>query len=53
MGTVFRLTGDSVIPTAGARLIRAADYARLVEARDLLAAAHERADAIRVEAEAA
>jgi len=53
MGTVFRLTGDSVIPAAGARLIRAADYARLVEARDLLAAAHERADAIRVEAEAA
>ena len=53
MDAVFRLTGDAIVPPPGARVIRAADYCRLIEAEHLLAAAHERADAIRAEAEQA
>lgn len=53
MGAMFRLTGDAVAPVPGSRVIRADDYSRLIEARDVLAAARERADAILTEAEAA
>lgn len=53
MGAMFRLTGDAVVPVPGSRVIRADEYSRLIEARDMLAAARERADAIRAEAEAA
>lgn len=46
MGAVFRLTGNTVMPAPGVRVLRAADYARLVEANDVLAAARERAAAM-------
>ena len=36
MGAVFRLTGNTVMPAPGVRVLRAADYARLVEANDVL-----------------
>jgi len=51
MGAVFRLTGNSVMPAPGVRVLRAADYARLLEANDVLAAARERAAAMAAEAE--
>ena len=51
MGTVFRLTGDAVQPAPGVRILRADEYSRLLEAGALLAAARERAEAIRAEAE--
>ena len=51
MGTVFRLTGDGVHPAPGVRILRADEYSRLLEAGALLAAARERAEAIRAEAE--
>ena len=35
MGAVFRLTGNTVMPAPGVRVLRAADYARLVEANDV------------------
>lgn len=53
MGTVFRMTGDAVVPAPGVRILRAEEYSRLIEARNLLAAARERAAAIRAEAEEA
>jgi len=53
MGAVFRLTGNSVMPAPGVRVLRAADYARLLEANDVLAAARERAAAMAAEAEKA
>lgn len=53
MGAVFRMTGDVVTPGSGTRVLHAGEYSRLVEARDLLAAARERADAILAEAERA
>lgn len=53
MGAVFRLTGNTVMPAPGVRVLRAADYARLVEANDVLAAARERAAAMAAEAEKA
>ena len=31
MDAVFRLTGDAIVPPPGARVIRAADYCRLIE----------------------
>ena len=52
-GAVFRLTGNTVMPAPGVRVLRAADYARLVEANDVLAAARERAAAMAAEAEKA
>ncbi len=42
MGTLFRLTGDSVRPSAGTRVLKAADAAALLEANALLDAARER-----------
>ncbi len=51
MGTMFRLTGDAVLPAPGVRVLRADDYSRLLEAGALLAVARERAEAIRAEAE--
>lgn len=53
MGTMFQLTGDAVVPAPGVRVLRAEEYARLLEAGDLLAAARGRAEAIRAEAEEA
>ena len=52
MGTVFRLMGDTIAPHPGTRLLRAEEYSRLLEAGELLAAARDRAEAIRAEAEA-
>lgn len=53
MGTVFRLMGDTIAPHPGTRLLRAEEYSRLLEAGELLAAARDRAEAIRAEAEEA
>lgn len=53
MGTLFRLTADTVLPPAGARVIKAAEVARLLEANEVLEAARERAAAIVREAETA
>lgn len=53
MGAVFRLTGNAVMPAPGVRVLRAAEYAHLVEANDVLAAARERAAAMAAEAEKA
>ena len=53
MGTVFRMTGDAVVPAPGVRILRAEEYSRLIEARNLLPAARERAAPIRAEAEEA
>ena len=49
MGTVFRLMGDTIAPHPGTRLLRAEEYSRLLEAGELLAAARDRAEAIRAE----
>lgn len=51
MGTVFRLTGDKVLPAAGQRIIKAGDVALLLEAQDILDQARERAANIILEAE--
>ena len=53
MGPVFRLTEHAVTPAPGVRVLRMADYARLMEANEVLAAAKEQAAAIRSEAEKA
>ena len=53
MGTVFRLMGDTIAHHPGTRLLRAEEYSRLLEAGELLAAARDRAEAIRAEAEEA
>lgn len=53
MGAVFRLTAGSVAPRPGARVLRADEFSRLVEASGLLAAAGEHAEAVRVAAEEA
>lgn len=53
MGAVFRLTGNMVTPAPGLRVLRAADYARLVEANDILAAVRQRAAAMAEDAEKA
>ena len=42
MGTLFRLTGDSVCPSAATRVLKAEDAAALLEANALLDAARER-----------
>lgn len=46
MGSLFQLTADTILPPAGARIIKAADAATLLSANALLAAARERADGI-------
>lgn len=51
MGSLFRLTADTVLPQAGARIIKAADTASFLEANALLEAARERANAIIRDAE--
>ena len=53
MGPVFRLTGHTVTPAPGVRVLRMTEYARLVEANEALAAAKEQAAIIRGEAEQA
>ena len=53
MGAVFQLMGNTVVPSPGVRVLHAADYARLVEANELLAAARDRAESIQAEAERA
>lgn len=53
MDSLFRLSADTVLPPAGARIIKAADAARLVEANAILDDARERAAAIVREAERA
>ena len=45
--------GDTIAPHPGTRLLRAEEYSRLLEAGELLAAARDRAEAIRAEAEEA
>ena len=53
MGTLFQLTGNHVLPAPGVRVLRAADYASLVEANRLLAMAEQRAAAMAADAEKA
>lgn len=53
MDSLFRLSADTVLPPVGARIIKAADAARLVEANAILDDARERAAAIVREAERA
>lgn len=53
MGSLFRLTRDTVFPPAGARIVKAADAASLFAANELLAAARERAADIVRDAEIA
>ena len=53
MGSLFRLTADTVLPPAGTRILKAAEAARLVEANALLEQARERAAALVHEAECA
>ena len=50
MGPMFRLTGHTVTPAPGVRVLRMADYARLVEANRVLEAAQQQAAAILDEA---
>jgi type III secretion protein L len=51
MGCVFRLTKDMILPSAGQRVLKAADAALLLEARNILDAAEKRAEEIIHEAE--
>ncbi len=53
MGTLFQLTGNHVLPAPGVRVLRAADYASLVDANRLLAMAEQRAAAMAADAEKA
>ena len=53
MGSLFQLTGNHVLPAPGVRVLRAADYASLVEANRLLAMAEQRAAAMASDAEKA
>ena len=53
MGAVFQLTGNGIVPAPGVRVLRAGEYARFVEAGQILAAAREQAAAMRDEAERA
>ncbi|WP_297218882.1 HrpE/YscL family type III secretion apparatus protein [uncultured Desulfovibrio sp.] len=53
MGTLFQLTGNHVLPAPGVRVLRAVDYASLVEANRLLAMAEQRAAAMASDAEKA
>lgn len=51
MGAMFRLIPHTVAPAPGTRVLRVEDYAFLVEAEDLLAAARRQAEEIRAAAE--
>ena len=42
MGSLFRLTGDTVTPSAGTRVLKASEAAVLLEAYAVLDAARER-----------
>ena len=42
MGSLFRLTGDTVTPSAGTRVLKASEAAVLLEANAVLDAARER-----------
>ena len=53
MGAVFQLTANGIVPAPGVRVLRAEEYARFVEAGQVLAAAREQAAAMRDEAEKA
>ena len=53
MGTMFRLTSDSICPAAGTKLLKAEEYGLLLEANALLEAARTKADAMAREAEEA
>lgn len=52
MGQLALSRGLTVTPPPGARVLKAADYARLLEAEDILAEARREADAIRAAAQA-
>lgn len=41
MGSLFRLTGDTVTPSAGTRVLKASEAAVLLEANAVLDAARE------------
>ena len=51
MGSMFRLTKDTVLPPAALRVLKAADAATLHSSQQILDAARERAEAIVREAE--
>lgn len=51
MGALLQLTGDVVRPAPGTRILKAEETSRLLEAEAILQAAHERAEAIKAEAE--
>ena len=42
MGSLFRLTGDTVTPSAGTRVLKVSEAAVLLEANAVLDAARER-----------
>ena len=46
MASLFRLTSDTVAPAPGTKLLKAEDYALLLEANTLLDAARRRASEI-------
>lgn len=50
MGTLFRLNTDPLRPASGTKVIKASEYAQLLEANALLAAARAKAEAIEREA---
>ena len=50
MGTLFRLNSDLIRPSAGTKLVKAADYQQMLEANALLEAAREKAAAMEREA---
>lgn len=52
MGSMFRLNTGSVHPAAGTKIIKAKDYALLLEANELLAAARDKAANMEKQAEA-
>ncbi|MBQ7457138.1 MAG: HrpE/YscL family type III secretion apparatus protein [Desulfovibrio sp.] len=51
MGNVFHALGDTLAPAPGTRILKAEEYAKLIEAHNLLAHAREEAQAIKEDAE--
>jgi len=51
MGAVFRITNDTVQPLPGKKVIKAAEYAMLVEAQQIIADAKSRAETILADAQ--
>ena len=51
MGSVFRITNDTLHPLPGKKVIKADEYATLVEAQQIITDARTRADAILSEAQ--